>query len=315
MLSSFSRHCEHCLQRRVFVRDQTGRKVEQIQYYHRAVACQIVNSPVKPVLALEWLQPGESEDTAALRLLRRLPKLYGSKFFDILLLDALYAQAPVLTLVHEIGWEVVISLKQNLPDLHQSAQRLFNRRDPDRTYTEQQEGKRYEIQLWDTEGLPFSNDNPEPVRVVRSHEVLTRNRYREDKLTPHTTHHEWLWLTTLNPQTFSTAQVRSLGHNRWRQENNGWNDLTQNWAFKHGFLHACRHRPKAKPPASTDEPELVPNHGLAAVTLILLIAFALVSAFALRHSKLAPRCHHTTVAVSRQLYSSGVKSPPIRGPD
>ena len=66
---------------------------------------------------------------------------------------------------------------------------------------------------------------------------------------------------------------------------------------------------------NTDEPELVPNHGLAAVTLILLIAFALVSAFALRHSKLAPMYHHTTVAVSRQLYSSGVKSPPIRGPD
>ena len=23
-----------------------------------------------------------------------------------------------------------------------------------------------------------------------------------------------------------------------------WNDLTQNWALKHGFLHACEHRPK-----------------------------------------------------------------------
>lgn len=316
VLSSFSRHCDSCLQRRVFVRDQTGRKVEQIQYYHRAVACQIVNSPVKPILALEWLQPGEGEDTAALRLLRRLPTLYGSKFFDILLMDALYAQTPVLKLTRETGWEVVITLKQNLSDLHQSAQRLFNRRDPDRSYTEQKEGKTYDIQLWDTEGLPFSNDHPDPIRVVRSQEILTRNRYREGKLSPHSTHHEWLWLTTLDAQRFSPTQIRNLGHARWKQENNGWNDLTQNWAFKHGFLHSCAHRPKSKEPSSSGERELVPNRGLAAVTLILLIAFALLSAFALRHSKLVPLYHQTTLAVSRQLYSSGVKSPPpIRGPD
>ena len=67
VLSSYSRSCDSCLQRRVLVKNQAGRKVEQIQYYHRAVGCQIISSPVKPFLALEWLQPGESEDTAALR--------------------------------------------------------------------------------------------------------------------------------------------------------------------------------------------------------------------------------------------------------
>jgi len=36
------------------------------------------------------------EDTAALRLLAKVPDLYGSRFFDILLLDALYTQAPML---------------------------------------------------------------------------------------------------------------------------------------------------------------------------------------------------------------------------
>lgn len=316
VLSSFSRRCDCCLQRRVFVRDQAGRKVEQIQYYHRAVACQMIHSPVKPILAIEWLQPGESEDTAALRLLRRLPTLYGSKFFDILLLDALYAQTPVLKLVHEAGWDVVISLKKNLPDLHQSAQRLFNRREPDHSYTEQQDGKRYQIQVWDTEGLPFSNDNPEPIRVVRSQEVLARNRYRQGELSPHTTDHEWLWLTTLKTSQFPAVQVRALGHERWKQENNGWNDRTQNWAFKHDFLHACNHRPKSQELSHNGEPQLVPNRGLAAVTLILLIAFALVSAFALRHSKLVRLYQHSTLAVSRQLYAWGMKSPPpIRGPD
>lgn len=61
-----------------------------------------------------WVQPDEGEDTATLRLLARLPELLGSRFFDILLLDALYAQAPVLKLLHRTGWDAVVSLKQTL---------------------------------------------------------------------------------------------------------------------------------------------------------------------------------------------------------
>jgi hypothetical protein len=41
-----------CLERRVPLR-KAAVKVEQVRYYHRAVACQIVSSPVRAVLALE----------------------------------------------------------------------------------------------------------------------------------------------------------------------------------------------------------------------------------------------------------------------
>ena len=55
---------------------------------------------------------------------------------------------------------------------------------------------------------------------------------------------------------------------------------------------------------------------LAAVTLILLIAFALSSAFVLRHSKLARRDHLTAIAVAAQLRAGVSKTPPpIRAPD
>jgi hypothetical protein len=97
-------------------------------------------------------------------------------------------------------------------------------------------------------------------------------------------------------------------------ENNGWNDLTQNWAFKHGFLHACRHRPQTCSPDGTRQP--VPNRGLPAVTLILLLAFTLSSAFTLRHSKLFRRYRMTTIEVAHQLRRSLSKPPPtIRAPD
>ena len=138
VLSSFIRHGENCLQRRVTRKDQAGRKIEETQYYHRAVGCQMIHSRVKPFLAFEWLQPGEGEETAALRLLRRLPQQYGSRFFDILLLDA---QAPVLELAQKSGGEVVISLKQNSRDLYQSAVRWFARRPPEDSFTESQDHK------------------------------------------------------------------------------------------------------------------------------------------------------------------------------
>jgi len=313
VLSSFSRCCDACLERRVSRKDPAGRKIEETQYYHRAVGCQMVHSPVKSFLAIEWLQPGEGEDKAALRLLDRLPGLYGSKFFDILLLDALYAQTPVLDQVRKGGWDVVITLKQNHRDLYQSAVRLFASRPPDATCTEHNGHKTYRVQLWDTEGLPFTVDNPEPVRVVRSEEVLERNRYRERKPTPHSTDHEWLWITTLPAQIFSATVVRRLGHDRWKHESNGWMDLTQHWAFKHGFLHACRHRPLQLDDSGMRVP--VPNRGLPAVTFILLIAFALSSHFVLRHSKLVRRYHLTAVAVAQQLHAWISKAPPsIRAP-
>lgn len=348
VLSSYSRCCDACLERHVTVR-KGGVKVEQVQYYHRAVACQIVSSPVKALLAVEWLQPGESEDTAAVRLLHKLPEAYGSRFCDILLLDALYAQAPVLRCAAEHGWELVISLKRNRPELYTSAVRLFARRPPNLEFTEAGPGKTYQGQIWDTPGLPLSAAESQLLRVVRSEEKLTQNHYRRGRLQPETTEHEWMWITTLEPQAFPPKLVRDLGHARWKQENNGWNDLTQNWSLKHGFLHACRHRPHAvttqNPPPQpltqadeTSSPEsaqsrecqqdriglpptpgqvgLIPNHGLAVVVLILMLAFTLCAAFTQCHSKLVRRYHLTGVEVARQLRMSVSKLPPrIRAPD
>lgn len=308
VLSSFSRCCKNCLERQVTGKTDPGPAQPQVQYYHRAVGCQIVSGPLKPFLAVEWLRPGEGEDTAALRLLTRLPALYGSRFFDILLLDSLYAQAPVLKLTQRLGWDVVITLKQAKRDLYQDARGLFQARGPDQTFTEALPGKTYDVRLWEAFGLPFTHEHPQPMRVVRTQEEVTETHYRGEQKQTETTSHEWVWISTLPAPAFSAALVRQLGHLRWKLENNGWMDLTRYWAFKHGFLHACRHRPRRRLPSG--ERQLVPNQGLAAVTLVLLIAFALCAAFVLRHSKLVRRYRLTALAVAAQLRSSISKAPP-----
>jgi len=313
VVSSYSRHCDSCLQRRVTFTDQEGHSEERIQYYHRAVGCQIISSPVKPFLAWEWLQPGEGEDTAALRLLRRLPEQYGSRFFDILLLDSLYAQKPALQLAQQIGWDVVITFKQERRDLYQSAMGLFQARPADLPFEQRQDGRLYQVQLWQTEGVPFSQDYPQPMRVVRTEEDVTSHHRRGEQTVAETTQHAWMWITTLDARTFPGQQIWSLGHARWKNENNGWNDLTQNWALKHGFLHACKHRPKAS--SESGDSQSVPNRGLAAVVLILCLAFVLSSAFAILHSKLFRLYHPSLLEIGRQLYRSLWQlQPPIRAP-
>jgi hypothetical protein len=216
---------------------------------------------------------------------------------------------------------------------------LFARRPPDEEFTETVRGKTYQGQIWDTPGLPLSAADSPLLRVVRSEEKLTQNHYRRGQLQPETTEHEWMWITTLETQAFPAQIVRRLGHDRWKQENNGWNDLTQNWSLKHGFLHACRHRPHAAatenqpcPPAGSaaaaespqaaparahnHEDRLIANHGLAAVVLILMLAFTLCAAFTQCHSKLVRRYHLTSIQVACQLRASVSKLPPrIRAPD
>jgi hypothetical protein len=122
-----------------------------------------------------------------------------------------------------------------------------------------------------------------------------------------------MWITNLGRQAFPAPLVRRLGHDRWKNENNGWNDLTQNWALKHGFLHACQHRPRIT--TAAEKPQPVPNRGLMAVTLILCLAFALSSAFALLHSKLYRLYHPSLCEIARQSYRSLWQlQPPIRAP-
>jgi hypothetical protein len=252
------------------------------------------------------------ELAGTLRLLARLPDLYGSRFFDILLLDSLYAQAPLLKLAHKMRWDVVISLKQGKRDLYQDALGLFQTRAPHQTFTERQAGKTCEVRLWEECGLPFTRDHPQPLRVIRTRGEVTETHYRGHQKQTETTSHEWVWITTLG-STFAAPVVRRLGHDRWKNENNGWMDLTRHWALKHAFLHACRHRPQHR--NASGEPQPVPKHGLVAVTLILLIAFAVCSSFVLRRSKLARLHHLTAVAVAAQLRSCLANAPPsIRAP-
>jgi hypothetical protein len=133
-------------------------------------------------------------------------------------------------------------------------------------------------------------------------ELASRRHFRQGELVPETKSQEWFWITTLPAANFPIKQVWALGHARWENESGGWSDLTQNWAPKRGFLHACRHRRTTA--SSSGQRQPLANRGLAAVVLILRRALALFYASAILHSKIYRLHHPPLIAIARQIHRS-----------
>ena len=85
-----------CCQREVQKTGAAGQKQPGIEYYHRYVFAQINGPKLNVLLDLEAIRPGEGEAGAALRLLGRMRRVYGVRFWDAVTLDNWYVQGPFL---------------------------------------------------------------------------------------------------------------------------------------------------------------------------------------------------------------------------
>jgi len=111
--------CSTCCQRNV------GTEKEPIiEYYHREVVLQVVGVTPACPLDEEPVLPGETETTAALRLLERFHARMP-RFLDVLTMDAFYLQAPFAKRALDLGYGLVTILKQENRDLYQDAEGLF----------------------------------------------------------------------------------------------------------------------------------------------------------------------------------------------
>jgi hypothetical protein len=124
------RCCPDCGQRRVEVKDAAGQTQTVTEYYHRQVYAQLHGPQFSVILDLEPMRPGEDEAAAALRMLGRMRRLYGPRFFDVLTVDAWYATGPFLRAVQKLGWGVVSVLKQERYEIYQEATALSREQTP-----------------------------------------------------------------------------------------------------------------------------------------------------------------------------------------
>ena len=222
--ATYRRHCKGCLERTIHT--ASG---DCIQYYHRHVTLQLVGPEMCLLLDAEPIRPREGEIAAGLRLLERVIEAYP-RAFDIVLGDALYANANVFNYVLSKGKDIIAVLKDERRDLLTDARSLFDEMSP----VMLRRGNR-QCECWDIEGFTSWPQVTQPVRVVRSVERYTVHRQLNDQ--DEQLQANWMWVATASQKRLSTGGVVQFGHLRWTIENEGFNELSTRWHADHVYKH------------------------------------------------------------------------------
>lgn len=222
LTKSYSRCCDRCSVRNVRVGDEY-----RVQYYHRVVMLQLLGPQFQLLLDFELQSPGEDEVAAALRLVLRVVGEIP-RALSVVLLDSLYARAPVVEVLRQHHKHIIVVVKNEHRELLQDARGLFQMQSP-KTFTR---GKTF-YQQWDIEGLTSWEQLGFPIRVVRSLETTTRRKRVGRRWQTKKETHDWIWATTLSNREACTETIVSLGHARWRIENQGFNELCKFWRLNH----------------------------------------------------------------------------------
>jgi len=279
--ASFKRHCPGCLERTIHT--QRG---DRIQYYHRVVAVSLVTQDLRVLLDAEPLKPGEDEIAAALRLLDRVVRAYP-RAFDLVQGDGLYTDPRFFPWAAAQGQYALAVLKDERRALLQEAEQLFEPMAP----VIVREGKVLR-EYWDLEGFRTWPQAGVPVRVVRSRETRAVRRQLDQQV--HQEISQWYWVTTLPTRQAPTGTVVHLGHGRWDIENQGFNELVNQWHADHVY----RHDPTA----------------LLVFWLLAQICLTVFGAFFRRHLKPAAQAAlsmlHVARLVQAELYLSQTRAPP-----
>jgi hypothetical protein len=263
--SSYKRCCDCCLTREIECRSGT-----KTQYYHRLVTFQIIADDFNFLLDVELLKPGEDEVAATLRLLERVLSNHP-RCFDVLVADAIYLRPSMINFIRDRDKHLISVLKENQPELLLEARTLL---EPEESIRLVREKPNQTIDLRDMEGFTTETIT-KAVRVVWSHEETIRNELIAGEREPKETVSDWFWGTTMEQSLASSETIAALGHDRWKIENEGFNELGTHWNANHYYHHH-------------------PN-SIAVLWLILFMAHAVFHCFYQRNLKSEHRKHHTVI--------------------
>ena len=221
---SRSRCCPCCSQRELEELDAQGQKHTVTEYFHRYVVAQINGPKLNVLLDLEPIRPGEAEAGAALRLLGRMRRTYGVRFFDAVTIDAWYVQGPFLNAIEKLGWLWEVVLKQERMEVFQEARQLSAGQKPVEGFDDAL--RQRQVQLWDVKDLTFTESYGRAVWVVHSHETWTETKVVGGKKTHQPNTSDWWWMLCDKLKGYPVAMAYAAGHRRWGIENKAFNELS-----------------------------------------------------------------------------------------
>jgi hypothetical protein len=203
---------------------------------NKALESSKINGPkFNTLLDLEPIRPGEGEAQAALRLLGRIGRVYGVRFFDAVTVDSWYVQGPFLKAVEKLGWEWMVVLKQERMEVFQEARALTANQKPAREFGDSARDRR--VTLWEVKDLSFSESYGGKVRVVHSAEHWMEKKVVGGKKISHPQLSHWWWMVSPGLNGYPCPLVYEGGHRRWGLENKAFNELTQFYHLEHCYHH------------------------------------------------------------------------------
>lgn len=240
--SSFVRCCDQCMERKVSHK-VAGEIREDIQYYHRIVAVMVVSAAFPIPLGIRFQKDGETEVSCTLALLHDLKDELGCRFFDLLVADALYLQKPFVEDLEKIGWEWVINLKENQPELMAEADRV-TARPPDY----QQADESQQLQLWHAPEV-FWPVADRSIGIVKTERTLHKKRLPlrpssaptkpEGKEACDETGLNY-YATNVELGSVPPLFIHQLGRSRWIIDTEAFQTLTTDGHLKQPSVHQNR---------------------------------------------------------------------------
>jgi hypothetical protein len=211
-----SQHCDLC-------RPVKNADRQIISYVHAFSMIEVVGVGLCLPFDIEPYGPGDSEDAASQRLLRRAIGHLGVRFADYVVADGKYATAPFCHLADEFGLRVVIRLKDNVPTLLSQAERRFLFAPPSVTFDDGSD----RVEIWDADDLcPWDGLRWPKVRVIR---------YRQHKSDGSVV--EAFWLTNFPILQAGPRRLYAMAKSRWQIENQGFNDAKNRYGMEHTRHH------------------------------------------------------------------------------
>jgi len=260
--SSYDRHCPNCLVRRVKVKRRTGELEEVEQYYHHYVVALLLGPVLDVVLGIELVlneealrdsdpehEGHEGELTAARRLIDSLHDTYGG-FIDAFVLDALYANGPVMTQLTNYGYSGFLVLKKQKDEPFKEALTLWQMHGPCEKYEDAD--RQEQVEFWDVDEIETLNSYKGKVRAVRA--LVTKPD--QDPAT---------WCFAIIGQRARQLARRTalrIIRARWHIENTAFHQWVRYWNLGHVFRHT--------------------QNALSAVLLLWTLAFNLLQMFVYR---------------------------------
>lgn len=194
-------------------------KGETSGYRHHFSMISVVGTGLSLPFDVEPYGPGGCEVDASKNLLQRAIGRLGVRFADYAVADGLYASAPWLHAVGDLGLRAVVRLKANLPTLLAAAEARFRDTPPTATFVDDKD----RVEVWDAADFdPWDTLSWSTVRVLR---------YRQHK--PDGKVVEAYWLTDFSPAECSVRELYGIAKSRWEIENQGFNDGKNRYGMEH----------------------------------------------------------------------------------